>query len=95
MRVKVERTGGFAGLEETVAAYDTGDLSEQEAAKVDEALAAIGAAMDRGEPAEVGADLFTYRITAGDGSGRGRVYTVSGEPLPELAQALAVLSRQE
>jgi hypothetical protein len=89
MRVKVERTGGFAGREEIVAAYDTGDLSAEEAAAVHDALATVRATLDRGEPGEAGADLFSYRITAGDG----RVYTVSGEP-PELADALAVLTRQ-
>ncbi|GAA3592257.1 hypothetical protein GCM10022419_088900 [Nonomuraea rosea] len=91
MRVQVERTGGFAGREEIVAAYDTSDLPAAEAAAVHDALATVRAALDRGEPGEAGADLFSYRITAGDGAGQ--VYTVSGEP-PELADALAVLTRQ-
>ncbi|MFG1704137.1 protealysin inhibitor emfourin [Nonomuraea sp. M3C6] len=92
MRVRIERTGGFAGIEETVAVYDTDDLSEQEAAKVYDALAAIEAATARGEASEVGADLMTYRITVGDGPGK--VYTVSEEPSPRLAKPLAVLLRQ-
>ncbi|MEQ4722195.1 protealysin inhibitor emfourin [Nonomuraea sp. B19D2] len=91
MRVKIERTGGFAGIEETVAAYDTDDLPEQEAAKVYDALTAIEATAAQ-EPAEVGADLMTYRITVGDGPGK--VYTVSEEPSPSLAGPLTALLRQ-
>lgn len=92
MRVMIERTGGFAGLQETVAAYDTEDLPEQEAAKVYDAVAALRAATARGEPSEVGADLMTYRITVGDGPGQ--VYTVPEEPSPGLADPLAALLRQ-
>ncbi|MEU4223967.1 protealysin inhibitor emfourin [Nonomuraea sp. NPDC026600] len=92
MRVTIERTGGFAGIVEPVAVYDVDDLSEQEAAKVYDSLAAIEAATAQGEPGEVGADLMTYRITVGDGPGR--VYTVPDEPSPRLAKPLAVLLRQ-
>jgi hypothetical protein len=92
MRVTIERTGGIAGIEETVAAYDTDDLPEQEVAKVRDALAAIEAATAQGEIGEVGADLMTYRITVGDGGGR--VYMVSDEPSPRLTDPLAVLLRQ-
>ncbi|GAA3211632.1 protealysin inhibitor emfourin [Nonomuraea helvata] len=92
MRVKIESTGGFAGIEQTVAAYDTDDLPEQEAAKVYDALSAIEAATAQ-EPGEVGADLMTYRITVGDGLGK--VYTVPEDPPPGLAGPLtALLLRQ-
>ncbi|WP_433440900.1 protealysin inhibitor emfourin [Nonomuraea sp. CA-141351] len=91
MRVKIERTGGFAGIEQTVAAYDTDDLPEKEAAKVYDALTAIEAASAQ-ELSEVGADLMTYRITVGDGPGK--VYAVPDEPSPSLAGPLTVLLRQ-
>ena len=92
MHVMIERTGGFAGIEEVVANYDTDDLSQQEAAKVHDALAAIAAAQADGDRGEVGADLMTYRIIAGDGPER--VYTMPQEPSPKLADPLAVLLRQ-
>ncbi|MFI6741039.1 protealysin inhibitor emfourin [Nonomuraea sp. NPDC050451] len=91
MRVKIERTGGFAGIKEAVAEYDTDDLPEQEAAKVYEALSAIDAATAEGESGEVGADLMNYRITVGNGAGR--VYTVSDDPSSKVADPLAVLLR--
>ncbi|MFI7130630.1 protealysin inhibitor emfourin [Nonomuraea sp. NPDC050153] len=91
MRVKIERTGGFAGIEETVTEYDTDDLPEQEAAKVYEALSAIDAATAEGGSGEIGADLMIYRITVGDGPGR--VYTVSDDPESKTVDPLAVLLR--
>ncbi|MFF4618354.1 protealysin inhibitor emfourin [Nonomuraea jabiensis] len=91
MHVKIERTGGFAGIEEAVAEYDTDDLPEHEAAKVYEALSAIDAATAEGGSGEVGADLINYRITVGDGPGR--VYTVSEDLSPKPADPLAVLLR--
>ncbi|WP_431918548.1 protealysin inhibitor emfourin [Nonomuraea jabiensis] len=91
MRVKIERSGGFAGIEEAVGEYDTDDLPEQEAAKVYEALSAIDAATAEGGSGEVGADLMTYRIIVGNGAGR--VYTVSDDPSSKAADPLAVLLR--
>ncbi|MEO3876478.1 protealysin inhibitor emfourin [Nonomuraea sp. B12E4] len=91
MRVRIEKAGGLAGLQETVAGYDTDELTPREAARVYGALAAIEAATVRGEAGEVGADLITYRITVGDGDGR--VFTVSDEPPRGLANPLAVLLR--
>lgn len=88
MRVKIEKAGGFAGNEETVAAYDTDDLPEREAAKVYGALTAVQSATGH-EAGGTGAGLVTYRIIVGDGAGK--VYTVPGEPSPGLAGALAVL----
>ncbi|MEU6721364.1 protealysin inhibitor emfourin [Nonomuraea sp. NPDC046802] len=90
MRVKIERAGGFAGIEQTVAVYDTDDLPERQAAKVYDALAAIEFAAARGELGEVGADLMIYRITVGDGSGK--VYKVPDEG-SRLAGPLSVLVR--
>ncbi|SDK79145.1 protealysin inhibitor emfourin [Nonomuraea jiangxiensis] len=89
MKVRIERAGGFAGLQETVAGYDTDELPAPAAARVYGALAAIEAAVAREGGGEVGADLITYRITVGDGGGR--VFTVPDEPPPRLADPLAVL----
>ncbi|RCV48652.1 protealysin inhibitor emfourin [Marinitenerispora sediminis] len=89
MRVVIERTGGFAGIEEEVASYDTEHLAAEDAAEVRRAVERIAAASAREESTEVGADLVNYRITAG-----GRVLLVSADPAAALAGPLSVLLRQ-
>ena len=78
MRVRIDHTGGFAGVAELVAAYDTDDLPEDEATAVRDAVAAVATATARGETGEIGADLMSYKITVGEDSER--IYTISGEP---------------
>ncbi|TMQ89203.1 hypothetical protein ETD83_39045 [Actinomadura soli] len=94
MRVKVERTGGFAGLETLVALYDIADLPAGRAERVREALDALAAAQDRGdEGGDIGADLFVYRITVQDerGGGETRVYEVREDPTADDSSVLDVL----
>ncbi|MFI0405203.1 protealysin inhibitor emfourin [Actinomadura sp. 3N508] len=83
MRVKIERTGGFAGLEELVALYDLADLPAGRAERVREALDALDAARERGdEGRNIGADLFVYRISVEDEpGGKIRVYEVQEDPM--------------
>ena len=92
MRVRIERTGGFAGVTEPVAEYDTDDLPQDEASAVRDAVAALAAATARGETGEIGADLMTYKITVGEDSER--IYAISGEPPQGLAGPLTVLLRR-
>lgn len=83
MHVKVESTGGFAGIERTVAEYDTFHLPADQARAVRDAVASIAAA---DAPGEVGADMMAYRVTV-DGD---HVQTVPGDP-GDLAKPLATL----
>ncbi|TDB77490.1 hypothetical protein E1264_37460 [Actinomadura sp. KC216] len=83
MRVKIDRTGGFAGLETHVTQYDLADLPAGRAGRVREALDALDAARERGdEGGAIGADLFVYRITVEDEpGGKTRVYEVTEDPM--------------
>ncbi|RAY11638.1 hypothetical protein DPM19_28850 [Actinomadura craniellae] len=83
MRVKIERSGGFAGLTQVVADYDTDDLPPAEAESVRQALAALAGGT---EPHPVGADLYTYRITAD-----GETYDLSEDPSRVRATPLGTL----
>ena len=65
MKIRLERTGGFAGMSTTIE-IDTGSLSEEERAHVtrlveDADFFALQADMLRSDPAS--ADRFQYRIT--------------------------------
>ncbi|MFI0370207.1 protealysin inhibitor emfourin [Actinomadura sp. 1N219] len=94
--MKIERTGGFAGLETLVALYDIADLPAGRAGRVREALDALAAAEARGdEGGDIGADLFVYRITVQDerGGGETRVYKVREDPTAGESSVLEALLR--
>lgn len=76
MRVKITRSGGFAGIVETLGELDTAASDSPLARKVEESVAEcrffeLPAEVESGE---VGADLFRYEITVVDGD---RQHTVS------------------
>jgi hypothetical protein len=76
MKINVKRTGGYAGLEEDVAAVDTSKLDAGESRRVEQLIRDAGFF---GLPAEaaddaVGADMRRYNVTVSDG---GQQHTVS------------------
>ncbi|MFG2002586.1 protealysin inhibitor emfourin [Spirillospora sp. NPDC048911] len=93
MRVKIESTGGFAGDQVMVAMYDTDDLPGHDADRIREAVDALAAAKESGEPGEIGADLPAYRVTIGDVDGDQRVFEVEGAHPDALDEPLTVLLR--
>ncbi|MFI0447686.1 protealysin inhibitor emfourin [Actinomadura sp. 6N118] len=93
MRVKIESTGGFAGDQVMVALYDTDELPKDQADKVREAVDALAAAEESGEPGEIGADLPAYRVTVGDVGGDQRVFEVVGTHPDAVDGPLTVLLR--
>ncbi|GAA2634470.1 protealysin inhibitor emfourin [Actinomadura fulvescens] len=93
MRVKIESTGGFAGDQVMVALYDTGELPKEEADRLREAVAALAAADESGEPGEIGADLPAYRVTVGELDGDQRVFEVVGTHPDAVDGPLTVLLR--
>jgi hypothetical protein len=98
MKISLKRTGGYAGLEEEVAAVDTSRLEPGAARRVE---GLVGSAGFFGLPAvglddAVGADMFRYSLTVSDG---GREHTasfvegsLSAAPLSGLIEELKRLS---
>ena len=76
MRILVSRTGGFAGLEEDLAAVDTAELDPDEGSALERLVheANFFALPSTLPDAGIGADYFQYAVTAIDG---GEQHTVS------------------
>lgn len=76
MKVSLTRSGGFAGITETLAELDTNQLAPARAGDVEAAFAAAGFfdLPEQIESSTVGADLLRYEITA---EREGRSHTVS------------------
>jgi hypothetical protein len=68
MKIRVRRTGGFAGLDETLYDVDTGTLSASAASELDRKLSSLDAAVrsEGAAPRPAGADLFKYEISVRD-----------------------------
>jgi hypothetical protein len=91
MKINVKRTGGYAGLEEELAAVDTSRLEPGAARRVEQLVDGAGffelPALAADDAA--GADMFRYTVTASDG---GREHSVSfGEGSPSAAPLLGLL----
>jgi hypothetical protein len=93
LRISIKRTGGFAGLSETIAEKDTAAIPSA----VAERLAGLVAASDffalpAALPGKAGADMHRYEITVEDGARRHTVAFVDDEspaigPLKRLVEA--------
>jgi hypothetical protein len=85
MKINLKRTGGYAGLEEELAAVDTSRLEPGAARRVEGLISSAGF-FDLPAVAEddaVGADMFRYTMTVSEG---GREHTTSfGEGSPSAA----------
>jgi hypothetical protein len=92
MRVKVESVGGFTGEATVVALYETTELPDTEAARVQDAVESLTAALARGPAGEIGADLPGHRVTVSDsGDATPRVLEVRGQPPADLETPLKTL----
>lgn len=75
MKITVKRSGGFAGLTETLGAVDTSTLDAGQARDIELRVSDLGffSLPETIAGSEMGADLFQYEITVLD---RGRSHTV-------------------
>lgn len=87
MKVRIRRSGGYAGGDQEVAVFDTGALG-REGAELERRVAALERSAAAGDE-PVGADLVQYEVEIGDGQRRFRV-TDEGDP---TAPALLALER--
>jgi Emfourin len=94
MRIKVERSGGYAGRPEQLAALDTEQLEPDAAAEIERLVHQMGFFELPGVlPGSDGADRFRYEVSVTDG---GREHTVvyadsgesTGAPVQRLVRAL-------
>ena len=85
MRIRVRRTGGFAGIDEEVGSVDTASLApdtrdELERLVRESDFFALPAAVE----GDVGADQFRYEVTVEDGA-RAHTVTFVGDQGPRVA----------
>ena len=87
MKYSIQRTGGFAGRQETVASLDTAHCSPAQAAQLQQAWTALRARIRAAAQApSVGADFLKYEIVTQDESGEQRLAWLDdgNEVVPEL-----------
>ncbi len=78
MKVTIKRRGGFAGLNETLAAIDSDDLPGPAADRLRQELMRLAASL---RPPDVGADQLHYDVEiAGDGPPRRLSIVDDGHP---------------
>jgi hypothetical protein len=94
MKVVVKRSGGYAGITETLADVDTANLDSASATKVEQLIRdAETAAKTIGQAQPIGADLRKYEVTLDDG-GHQRTWIIvedgsaQVEPVRRLLESL-------
>ena len=93
MTLKIKRLGGFAGLEENLAAVDLAKLPKSVADQLRERVAQL-ATLSAQSPRPVGADQFHYEIDIAEPGAQPRTLTVVDEGDPEqpaMKQVRAIL----
>jgi Emfourin len=80
MKILVRRTGGFAGLAETLYDVDTSTLAASAASELERKLSSLEAAVrsQGAAPPRAGADFFNYEISITDQQGE-RSLTVADD----------------
>ena len=91
MKVTIKRSGGFAGLNQTLAAIDSDELSDRAADRLRQELMRLSASL---RPADIGADQLHYDVEiAGDGPPRRISVVDDGHPeAPPMKHIEAILS---
>jgi hypothetical protein len=93
MQITIERHGGFAGLDEHLAAVDVDTLPKPVADQLRERVAQL-ATLTAQSPTPVGADQFLYKIGIVEPGAQPRTLTVVDEGDPEqplMKQVRAIL----
>ena len=93
MRITIKRCGGFAGLEEHLAAVDVDTLPKSVADQLQEYVSHL-AMLSAQNPPPVGADQFRYEIDIAEPGAQSRTLTGvdAGDPAqPLLQQVRAIL----
>src|SRR5262245_61172725 len=84
MKVSIKRTGGYAGIEESIAEIDTDELDHDSASRAKALLAEIEKLAATSSP-QIGADLMRYQVTVTEG-GRQRKITFADVDSPAARQ---------
>jgi hypothetical protein len=99
MKIFIQRSGGYAGISETLHDVDTADLDPASATELEKlALGAEAAAKSAAAAQPVGADFLKYEVTLSDDHGS-RSWTIVDDdspalgPLRRLLQSLAARGR--
>jgi hypothetical protein len=85
MKITVQRTGGFAGMTESMGTIDTRQLDASRARDVTRAVEEVGffALPEQVRGPEIGADLFSYEVTILD-NGRSRTVRFQDQDEPTM-----------
>jgi hypothetical protein len=90
LRIRITRSGGFAGVEENLGTIDTRHLDEETVRRVRDATAQLEVLAAKEQP--VGADIFRYDIEVENDRGSRKLSIAhEGDPQVPLAQPLAAL----
>jgi hypothetical protein len=81
MKIVIQRSGGYAGISETLHDVDTADLDPASAAELENL--ALGAEAAAAAAQSVGADFLKYEVTLSDDHGS-RSWTVVDDDSPAL-----------
>ena len=93
MKIQIKQSGGYAGIEMTLAAVDSGLLPDEVAAQLPERLNRLSALCAQIQPS-LGADRFQYDIEISDPGSKPRRLTVidEGDPgEPAMQEVMAIL----
>lgn len=93
MKVTIRRSGGYAGIDQTVAAIDSDDLPAPAADRLRQELMRLTATL---RPDDIGADQLHYEVEiAGDGPPRRLSVLDDGRPeAPPMKHIEAILGLQ-
>jgi hypothetical protein len=82
MTITIKRSGGFAGIEQTMAQVDTKNLTKEQIERVKSGIARLSGLLAKKSPS-VGADRFQYDVTVTEDTGAAKTMTVIDEGDPK------------
>ena len=89
MKITVKRTGGFAGLTETLADADTSQLDTARAQQIEQMVHSAGFfSLPAKLPGSLGADMFNFEITISDGERQHTITFNESNPAAALLHKL-------
>src|SRR5689334_12601819 len=90
MKITIRHRGGYAGLDEEVAAIDTAQLAPEQARQIEAAINNVGFFTQPAYTGEVGADMLRYEISVSDGA-RTHAIAFAEDGSPETAALRALV----